>query len=123
MTVRRSLCTRLLFAVSTASTLAVASPALAAPNGGADLIATAPLYLPAPSARHRAPTFRRVAYLPRAVGPSEVVSEPSHEADVLPSPRGADQPSVGLAPETAHYDFGPTGLTDDPTTFGLVAKF
>jgi hypothetical protein len=124
MTVQRSLCTRLLLAASAASTIAVAGPALPAPYGGAYLIAAAPLYAPRPPVRRRAPAFRRVAYLPDADNQSETAAEPSHNADVLPSSHDdAEQPDVRLAPETAHYDYGPTGLGDDPTTFGLVAKF
>jgi hypothetical protein len=124
MTVRWSLCTRLLLAASAASAIAVAGPALAAPYGGAYLITAAPLYASRPPVRHRAAALRRVAYLPDADGPSDTAAEPSHKADVLPSPRDdTDQPDVELEPETAHYDYGPNGLGDDPTTFGLVAKF
>jgi hypothetical protein len=124
MTVCRSLSTRLLLAASVASIMVVAGPALAAPFGGAYPIATAPLYVPRPPVRRRDPAFRRVAFLPDANGQSETAAEPSHNADVLPSPRDdADQPDIQLAPETAHYDYGPNGLGDDPTTFGLVAKF
>jgi len=123
MTVRRSLCTRLLLAATAVSTIAVAAPALAAPYGGAYLIATAPLYLPRPPVRHRAPALQRIEYRPDIADPSDATTQPSQSADVLPSPHDDAEPSVKLAPETAHYDYGPNGLTDDPTTFGLVAKF
>jgi hypothetical protein len=128
MTVRRSILTRLLLVGFAASATAVATPVLAAPYGGAYLVATAPLYAPRPPVARRAPSFRRVAYTPDAAdaadGPYETAAAPSHRADVLPSRyEDTDQPDVTLAPKTAHYDYGPTGLTDDPTTFGLVAKF
>jgi len=124
MAVRRSFLTQLLLVGFAASATAVATPVVAAPYGGAYLIATAPLYAPrSPAHRHDA-ALRRVTYRPDADSRSETAAEPSHDADVLPSPHDdAEQPDVQLAPETAHYDYGPTGLGDDPTTFGLVAKF
>lgn len=124
MTGRRSILTTLLLVGFAASATAAAPPVLAAPGGGAYLIATAPLYVPRAPVRPRAPALRRVAYSPGVDGQSDTAAEPSHSADVLPSPRDdAEQPDVQLAPETAHYDYGPDGLGDDPTTFGLVAKF
>jgi hypothetical protein len=123
MTGRRSLCTRLLLAVSAASAMTAAGPALAAPSGGAYLIAVAPLYLPRPPVRRRAPALQRIEYRPDVADTSDATIQPSQNADVLPLPHDDAQPSVELAPETAHYDYGPNGLTDDPTTFGLVAKF
>jgi len=124
MAVRRSVLTQLLLVGFAASATAVATQVLAAPYGGAYLIVTAPLYVPRPPVRPRAAPLQRVAYSPDADEPSDTAAEPSHSADVLPSPRDDDgQPDVQLAPETAHYDYGPTGLGDDATTFGLVAKF
>jgi hypothetical protein len=118
---------RLLIAASIVAGVAAASPALARPPGY-----SAPARFRAidvsyglvrrPLARTRAYTpLRRVHYRPGAHDRFDPVAAP--QVTVLPEAREDHRAAVELLPEAAHYDHAPSGLDDDPTTFGLVAKF
>jgi hypothetical protein len=68
--------------------------------------------------------LRRAHYLVAVPARVQAVPVVPASADLQPRPRaGVAQPQLGLGPGTAHYDHAPDGLDDDPTTFGLVAKF
>jgi hypothetical protein len=100
-------------------------PAFAQSAGYSDVVRTVPIsaVTQRPVAGGRAyATPRRAHYPPAAHGRFDPIPAPIAAADVLPQPR-SNHSRVKLLPVTAHYDHAPSGLDDDPTTFGLVARF
>jgi hypothetical protein len=93
----------------------------------AGMAATAKAAPDAPVARYgaaHAPMLRNAHYLVAIPPRVQTIPVVAAGSDVVPIRRDTDdQPRVQLGPETAHYDHAPDGLDDDPTTFGLVAKF
>ncbi|HEX4199458.1 MAG TPA: hypothetical protein VHZ26_18630 [Caulobacteraceae bacterium] len=105
--------TRLLLAASIFAGLAAAAHADPYAPAGAAQYSRASYNVPR-SAHHLVATPPRVEHVAVTPDGSDVVPV-HHDAD--------DQPQVELGPGTAHLDHAPDGLDDDPTTFGLVAKF
>ena len=122
MTARRSVPTRLLHAASLVAAIAVAHPVRAQPFS-AYVASDAPARV-AHSPIQPGVVISQRHYVPLADDRFDPAPPPHASADVLPAPHDdADETPVTVAPATIHYDHAPSGLDDNPSGLGLVAKF
>jgi hypothetical protein len=125
MTDQKRFAARLLLAAFMVAGIAATRPASAQSAGYSDIVRAEPISVVAqrPVARGRAYAApRRAHFLPAAHDRFDPIPAPIAPADALPQPRD-NRSTLRLLPITAHYDHAPSGLDDDPTTFGLVASF